>query len=143
MRSLESIDQNHRFAVILTCSRICTIRKTSPVWDRNLPGNPDYTGVYKNWLLPCRPELTHYITEEPEMLLIVQMSSAIGLRWLQIRGVVKSIESPDGRWLPLSWVNTIQPDALYPVVKVNPFPILLIGEDIGWGVQETLDWQLV
>jgi hypothetical protein len=37
-------------------------------------------------------------------------------------------------------VSTVQPDVLYLVVRVAPSRIDLIDEDLGWGMQETLEW---
>jgi hypothetical protein len=34
----------------------------------------------------------------------------------------------------------VQPDELYLVARVAPSRIDLIDEDLGWGVQETLEW---
>lgn len=74
------------------------------------------------------------------MLLIVQASSGAGLRWVQLRGHSQPTKAPDWSGLLPRWVSTLQPDDLYLVVRVIPVRIDLIDEDLGWGVQETVEW---
>jgi hypothetical protein len=72
--------------------------------------------------------------------LIVQAPSGAGLRWAQIRGTASPVEAPDWARLLPRWVSRMQPADLYLVVRVAPRRIDLIDEDVGWGVQETLEW---
>jgi hypothetical protein len=72
--------------------------------------------------------------------LIVQAPSGAGLRWAQIRGTASPVEAPDWARLLPRWVSRMQPAGLYLVVRVAPRRIDLIDEDVGWGVQETLEW---
>ena len=72
--------------------------------------------------------------------MIVQASSGAGLRWAQVRGTANPVEAPDWARLLPRWASTAQPHALYLVVRLAPSRIDLIDEDLGWGVQETLEW---
>lgn len=55
-------------------------------------------------------------------------------------GTARPVEAPDWAGLLPRWVSTVQPDALYLVVRVTPSRIDLVDEDLGWGVQETVEW---
>lgn len=90
--------------------------------------------------MPRWADVAHHLTQDPKVLLIVQASSGSGLRWLQIQGTAQPIEAPNWNRLLPRWVSTVQPDALYLVVRVTPSRIDLVDEDLGWGVQETLEW---
>lgn len=74
------------------------------------------------------------------MVLIIQASSGAGLRWVQVRGTAHPNDAPDWARLLPRWISTLQPAALYQVVRVTPNRIDLVDEDLGWGVQETLEW---
>jgi hypothetical protein len=73
-------------------------------------------------------------------VLVVQISSGTGLRWLQIQGKALPAELPD--WLRLlpRWVSKVQPDNLYQVFRVSPSRIDLVDDELSWGIQETLEW---
>lgn len=111
-----------------------------PVWYRPAP-DPSASGSLEvDCLVPRWADIAHHLTQDARVVLIVPASSEAGLRWLQIRGTAQGVKAPDwARMLP-RWVSTSQPDALYLVVRVTPGRIDLIDEDLGWGVQETLEW---
>ena len=73
------------------------------------------------------------------VLLVVQFLSGTGLRWLQIQGSTRAVEAPDWRRLLPHWISRGQPDSLYRVVRVTPRRIDLIDDELGWGIQETLE----
>jgi hypothetical protein len=91
-------------------------------------------------LVPRWTEVADHLSERAKVLLIVQASSGAGLRWAQVRGTASPVEAPDWARLLPRWVPTVQPDALYLVVRVAPSRIDLIDEEMGWGMQETIEW---
>ena len=111
-----------------------------PVWYRPIPEPSGDRGLEVDCLVPRWADVAHHLSENASVLLVVQASSAAGLRWAQIRGTARPVEAPDWARLLPRWVSTVQPDALYLVVRVAPRRIDLIDEDQGWGVQETLEW---
>jgi hypothetical protein len=111
-----------------------------PVWYRptsEVSGDP---GLEVDCLVPRWSDVAHYLSQNARVLLIVQAPSGAGLRWAQIRGTASPVEAPDWARLLPHWVSGVQPDDLYLVVRVAPSRIDLIDEDLGWGVQETLEW---
>lgn len=97
-------------------------------------------GLEMDCLVPRWTDLAQHLSEEAKVLLIVQAPSGGGLRWAQIRGKASRVEAPDwARSLP-RWASALQPDQLYVVVRVAPSRIDLIDEDLGSGMQETLEW---
>jgi hypothetical protein len=140
-------EQSKRIATFLAHQRtgvISTIPSKGiwamPVWYRphhRLSGN---WGLEVDCLVPRWADVAHQMTQDDKVLFIVQASSSAGLRWLQIQGTVQPVEAPDWARLLPRWVSTVQPDALYLVVRVTPSRIDLIDEELGWGVQETLEW---
>jgi hypothetical protein len=111
-----------------------------PVWYRLLQGASGSRSLEVDCLVPCWADVAHHLTQDSKVLLIVQASSGAGLRWLQIQGTARPVEAPDWARLLPRWISTVQPDALYLVVRVRPSRIDLIDEELGWGVQETLEW---
>jgi hypothetical protein len=112
-----------------------------PVWYRPVSSPSVSRRVQEvDCLVPRWSDLAHYLSESARVLLIVQASSGAGLRWAQIRGTASPVEAPDWARLLPRWVQTMQPDALYLVVRVVPNRIDLIDEELGWGMQETLEW---
>jgi hypothetical protein len=97
-------------------------------------------GLTVDCLVPRWADVAHHLSEKVKVLLIVQAPSGAGLRWAQIRGMASPVEAPDWARLLPRWVSTAQPDELYLVVRVAPNRIDLIDEDLGWGLQETLEW---
>lgn len=91
-------------------------------------------------LVPRWADVAHQLTQHSQVVLIVQAASGAGLRWLQIQGRAQPVEAPDWSRLLPRWVSDVQPDAIYLVVRVTPSRIDLIDEDLGWGVQDTLEW---
>jgi hypothetical protein len=91
-------------------------------------------------LVPRWADVAHSLSEKARVLFIVQAPSGAGLRWAQLRGTATPVEAPDWAALLPRWVSTVQPGELYLVVRVAPSRIDLIDEDVGWGVQETLEW---
>lgn len=140
-------DQLNRFAAFLTHQRtciICTVASQGvwalPVWYRALletSGNPN---LELDCLVPRWSDVAHHLAQEPAVVLIVQASSSTGLRWLQIQGKARPIETPDWTRLLPRWVSKVQPDNLYKVVRVSPSRIDLVDDELGWGIQETLEW---
>ena len=140
-------EQRNRIATFLAHQRTAVISITAsqgvwamPVWYRPLPGTAGSRDLDVECLVPRWADMAHHLARESEVVLIVQASSGAGLRWLQIQGTARPVDAPDWtRLLPL-WVSTMQPDTLYLVVRITPSRIDLIDEDLGWGVQETLEW---
>jgi hypothetical protein len=91
-------------------------------------------------LVPRWADVAHHLAGESKVLLIVQASSGDGLRWLQIQGTAQPVATPDWTSLLPRWISTVQPDALYLVVRIKPSRIDLVDDSVGLGVQETLEW---
>lgn len=147
MRSLLPDEPRKRIASFLAHQRTGVISTTAapgvwamPVWYRLLPETAGSRSLEVECLVPRWADVAHHLTQEPRVVLIVQSSSGAGLRWLQIQGTAQPVEAPDWAGLLPRWVSTVQPDALYLVVRVTPTRIDLIDEDLGWGVQETVEW---
>lgn len=147
MPSLLPDEPRKRIAAFLAHQRTCLISTTAsqgvwamPVWYRPLPGDAGHRSLEVDCLVPRWADVTHHLRQESTVVLIVQASSGAGLRWLQIQGTARPVEAPDWARLLPRWVSTVQPDALYLVVRVTPSRIDLIDEELGWGVQETLEW---
>jgi hypothetical protein len=105
-----------------------------PVWYRS-------NALEVECLVPRWADVAHELTQDvTTVLLIVQAGIGTGLRWLQIQGAARPVIAPDWARLLPRWVSAVQPDALYLVVRVTPSRIDLIDEELGWGVQETLEW---
>ena len=123
---------------------ICTVAGAGvwamPVWYRPLPGTSGSPAVEVDCLVPRWADVAHNLTQDPRVLLIVQASSGAGLRWLQIQGTARPVEAPGWDGLLPRWARILQPDALYLVVRITPSRIDLVDEDLGWGVQETMEW---
>jgi hypothetical protein len=111
-----------------------------PVWYRLLPGTSGSRNLEVDCLVPRWADVAHHLAQAAKVLLIVQASAEAGLRWLQIQGTARPVETPDWFRLLPRWVSTLQPDTLYLVVRVTPRRIDLIDEELGWGVRETLEW---
>jgi hypothetical protein len=111
-----------------------------PVWYRTASGPSSGWGLAMDCLVPRWTEVADHLSERAKVLLIVQASSGAGLRWAQVRGTASPVEAPDWSRLLPRWIPTVQPDALYLVVRVAPSRIDLIDEELGWGMQETLEW---
>jgi hypothetical protein len=91
-------------------------------------------------LVPRWADVAHHLAKDSRVVLIVKASSSFSLRWLQIQGTVRPVERPDWTCF-LHRMNSIQhPESLYLVVRVTPYRIDLVDEDLGWGVHETLEW---
>ena len=137
-------DQWKHFADFLIHQRTCIISTVAaqgmwamPVWyrpDTELTGSPNL-----ECLVPLWTDVAHYLMENRRVVLIVQAPSGAGLRWLQIQATARQVEAPDWNKLLPRWSSTTQPDVLYMVVRVIPSRIDLIDEELGWGVQETLE----
>lgn len=111
-----------------------------PVRYRPASGSLGGRGLELDCLVPRWTDVAHHLSETAKVLLIVQAPSGAGLRWAQIRGTARPLEAPDWAGLLPHWASTVQPDALYLVVRVAPSRIDLIDEELGWGMQETLEW---
>ncbi len=98
------------------------------------------SGLRLDCLVPRWSDMAYYLEQSPDVILIVQLSRGIGLSWLQVLGSAMNIRSPDWSRLLPDWVRISQPEFHYLVVRVIPSRIDLIDEDLGWGVQETLEW---
>ena len=146
MRSLLPAEQRKRIASFLAHQRtgvISTVAEQGmwamPVWyrpDTELTGSPN---LELECLVPLWTDVAHYLMENRRVVLIVQAPSGAGLRWLQIQATARQVEAPDWNKLLPRWSSTTQPDVLYMVVRVIPSRIDLIDEELGWGVQETLE----
>ena len=140
-------DQINRFAVFLNHQRICIISTVAsqgvwaiPVWYRALLSTSGNPTLEMDCLIPRWTDVAHHLIQEPKIVLIVQASSGSGLRWLQIQGTARPVEAPDWTRLLPRWVSKVQPDNLYKVVRVSPSRIDLVDDELGWGIQETLEW---
>lgn len=140
------IEQSHRLAILLACNRTCTIVTSTslgtgvmPVRYRAQPVVSRASGLRLDCLVPRWSDMAYYLEQSPEVILIVQISRGIGLSWLQVVGSSKNILNPDWSWLLPGWMRADQPDLHYLVVRVFPRRIDLIDEDLGWGVQETME----
>jgi hypothetical protein len=120
-----------------TTEGICSV----PVWYRPATGGSGgRRGLQVDCLVPRWTDLAHALSERAKILLIVRAPSGAGLRWAQVRGTASPVEAPDWARLLPRWASSVQPDRLYLVVRVAPRRIDLIDEELGWGVQETLEW---
>jgi len=111
-----------------------------PVWYRPHSKPNGGPSLELDCLVPSWTDVAHHLMGNRRVVLIVQASSGAGLRWLQIQATARLVEAPDWEKLLPRWVSTAQPDALYIVVRIKPIRIDLIDEDLGWGVQETLEF---
>jgi hypothetical protein len=129
---------HQRTGVITTpgATGVCSM----PVWYRPMPGTSGSRSMQVECLVPRWADVSHHLAQDARVVLIVQASSGAGLRWLQIQGTARPVEAPGWSRLLPRWVSTLEPDALYLVVRVTPNRIDLIDEDLGWGVQESLEW---
>lgn len=110
-----------------------------PVWYRPMSRTSSNPTLEMDCLLPRWSDVAHHLTKEPMVVVIVQASSGTGLRWLQIQGTALRVEVPDWKRLLPRWASKVQPDNLYQVVHVTPTRIDLIDDELGWGIQETLE----
>jgi hypothetical protein len=140
MPSPLSTEPGSRIASFLAHQRTCIISTTAsegvwalPVWYRS-------HDLELECLVPRWADVAHHLLQECRIVLIVQAASGAGLCWLQVQGTAQPVEAPDWTRLLPRWVSALQPDALYLVVRVTPSRIDLIDEDLGWGVQVTLEW---
>lgn len=147
MNSLLPEERKERMASYLAHQRtgvISTIAKNSiwaiPVWYQPEPEQARKRGLVVECLIPRWADISYHMTDGSKVLFIVQASSANGLRWLQIQGTASLVEAPDWKRILPRWVPTAQPHVFYSVVRVTPRRIDLIDEELGWGVQETLEW---
>ncbi len=111
-----------------------------PVWYRPASEPSGSRRLDVDCLVPRWADVAHSLLEKARVLFIVQAPSGAGLRWAQLRGTATPVEAPDWTGLLPRLVSTVQPGELYLVVRVAPKRIDLIDEDLGWGVQETLEW---
>lgn len=91
-------------------------------------------------LVPRWADVAHDLSRNARVLLIVQAPSGAGLRWAQIRGTATPVEAPNWARLLPRWMSKLERDELYLVVRVTASRIDLIDEELGWGMQETLEW---
>jgi len=147
MHSHGPAEQKKRIASFLAHQRTGVISTAGspgmwamPVWYLPDPGPPEGRRLEVDCLVPRWADIAHHLTQECRVVMIVQASSSAGLRWLQIQGTARAVEAPDWSRLLPRWVSTVQPDALYLVARLTPNRIDLIDEELGWGVQETLEW---
>lgn len=147
MRSHVPDEQKKRIASFLAHQRTGILSTSGspdvwaiPVWYRPDSGPSGSRSLEVDCLVPRWADVAYHLAQGTKVLLIVQASSGAGLRWLQIQGTARPVEAPDWARLLPRWVSTAQPDGLYLVVRVTPSRIDLVDEELGWGVQETLEW---
>jgi hypothetical protein len=147
MHSLSPGERRNRIGSFLAHQRTGVISTIAaggtwamPVWYRPCAGPSGSGSLIVDCLVPRWADVAQHLTPDAIVLLIIQAASGAGLRWLQIQGTVQPVEAPDWARLLPRWVPTAQPDALYLVVRVTPSRIDLIDEELGWGLQETLEW---
>jgi hypothetical protein len=137
----------NRIAAFLAHERTCILSTKAsqgvwamPVRYSSLSRTSGSPGLEVDCLVPRWSDVAHHLTQEPRVVLIVQASSGAGLCWLQIQGMVQPVEAPEWSRLLPRYASIMQPDALYLVVRVTPSRMDLVNEDLGWGVQDTLEW---
>jgi hypothetical protein len=131
----------HQRTGVLCCDSNNSLRTWAmPVWYRPAIDPPSKQKLGVDCLVPRWADFIHYLTQKCRVLFIVQGSSIAGLRWLTIHGTTWPVETPDWARLLPRWFSTLQPDALFLMVRVIPQRIDLVDEDSGWGLQETLEW---
>ncbi|HZD10844.1 MAG TPA: hypothetical protein VE553_05820 [Candidatus Binatia bacterium] len=148
MRSQDPHEQRKRIAAFLAHQRTAVLGAIvgQGVWAMPIkyrPTSDDPAGrrsLELDCLVPRWADVAHHLSQSAEVLLVVQAASSAGLRWLQIQGVARPVEAPSWTRLLPRWVSIVQPDGLYLVVRVTPSRIDLVDEDLGWGVQETVEW---
>jgi hypothetical protein len=147
MGSLLPDERKKRFGLFLANQRIGILSTSGspgvwamPVWYRPNFGFSGSRSLEVDCLVPRWADIAHHLALDSRVVFIVQALSGAGLRWLQVQGTARPLEAPDWARLIPRWVSTTQPDDLYLVVRVTPSRIDLIDEDLGWGVQETLEW---
>jgi hypothetical protein len=147
MLTLSPAEQRERVAAFLSQQRsgVISAFAAQGMWSMPVRYRPTSAplgsrGLELDCLVPRWADVAHHLSEMAKILLIVQAPSATGLRWAQIRGTASPVEAPDWARLLPRWASTVQPDALYLVVRLAPSRIDLIDEELGWGVQETLEW---
>jgi nitroimidazol reductase NimA-like FMN-containing flavoprotein (pyridoxamine 5'-phosphate oxidase superfamily) len=140
-------ERQERIATFLAHQRTGVLSTTGPpgVWAMPVcyrfdPGPSGNRSFEVDCLVPRWTDVAHQLIQNSRVVLIVQASSGSGLRWLQIQGTARPVEAPDWSRLLPRWVSAMTPDAIYLVARVTPGRIDLIDEDLGWGVQETLEW---
>lgn len=140
-------DRINRFTAFLAHQRTCIISTTAshgvwaiPVWYRSVLRNSRNPTLEINCLVPRWSDVAHHLTQVPKVVLIIQTTSGAGLCWLQVQGMAREVEIPDWTRLLPRWASKVQPDSLYQVVRVTPGRIDLIDDELGWGIQETLEW---
>jgi hypothetical protein len=140
-------ERKKRIAAFLAHEQICVISTTAsqgvwalPVWYSTLPGATGSPGLDVDCLVPRWSDVAYHLTQETKVVLIVQAPSGTSLSWLQIQGTAQPVETADWARLLPCYVSDVQPDALYLVVRVTPSRIDLVNEDLGWGIQDTLEW---
>ena len=148
MRSHVPDEQRKRITTFLAQQPTAVISKTGtlgvwamPVWyylHDGLSGSHDFE---VDCLLPRWADVAHHLAKGGKVVLIVQASSSVGLRWLQIQGTTRSVETPDWTRFLQRMISIQHPESLYRVVRMKPSRIDLVDEERGWGVQETLEWQ--
>ena len=111
-----------------------------PVWYCPYSGSYGSQTLEVDCLVPRWADVAHFLTKECRVVLIVQASSSVSLRWLQIQGTIRPVEKPDWTCFLQRMVSILHRDSLYLVVRMTPSRIDLVDEDLGWGVQETLEW---
>lgn len=147
MRSHVPDEQRKRITSFLAQQPTAVISTTGtlgvwamPVWYYLHDGPSGSHDLEVDCLVPRWADVAYHLTEGGKVVMIVQASSSVGLRWLQIQGTAWPVETPDWACF-LQRMNSIQhPDSLYLVVRMRPSRIDLVDETRGWGVQETLEW---
>lgn len=148
MRSHVPDEQRRRIAAFLAHQRTAVISTSGgkgawamPVWYRPTSDEPcGRRSLELDCLIPRWADVAHHLSDNARVLLIVQAAFGAGLRWLQIQGVARPVDAPNWSRLLPRWLFTMQPGGLYLVVRVRAGRIDLVDEDLGWGVQETVEW---
>lgn len=94
-------------------------------------------GLEVDCLVPKWSDPAHYLTENPNLLLLFCDLANPSSSWLQYQGRGELISKPDGRWLPASQIS--HPESLFIVVRARPDRIDVVDEARGWGVIESID----
>lgn len=111
-----------------------------PVWYRPACTLPDGHELEVDCLVPRWADMAASLRQQMQVVFIVQAACGRGQRWLQIQGRARTIAAPDWARLLPHWPSAVLPDALYLAVRVTPQRIDLVDEELGWGLQATLEW---
>lgn len=90
-------------------------------------------------LLPRWSDVAYYVERDPRVSLVIHATDSRALRWLQLQGTARAVDTPLWHDLLPEATNQTRLEELYLVVRVTPQRLELVDESRGWGARETLD----